>query len=167
MNKNRQIKELKVKEIAEKIGNAKSLVLVDYQGITVEEDTQLRKNLRESDVEYRVYKNSLVKRATKEAGIEGLDDYLSGPVSIAFGYEDETTAARLLAEFAKDAKKLEIKGGYIEGEVYDAELMNKLAKIPSKEVLISKFLGSITSPLSKLVYVLDSVAKGKEEAKEA
>lgn len=167
MNKNRQIKELKVKEIAEKMGNAKSLVLVDYQGISVEEDTELRKNLREANVEYRVYKNSLVKRATKEVGIDGLDDYLAGPVSIAFGYEDETTAARLLAEFAKKAKKLEIKGGYIEGEVYDSELMDKLSKIPSKEELISKFLGSITSPLSKLVYVLDSVAKSQEEAKEA
>ncbi|MBR0576318.1 50S ribosomal protein L10 [Proteiniclasticum sp. BAD-10] len=162
MNNNKQIKAEKVSEIKEKIQKAKSLVLVTYQGINVEQDTELRKTLRNSNVEYRVYKNTMVTRAAQELGIEGLDKYLEGPVSVAFGYEDETTAAKLIAEFAKTAKKLEIKGGYVDGTVYDAELMNQLAKIPSKEVLIAKFLGSIKSPLSNLVYMLNAVAESKE-----
>lgn len=162
MNNNKQIKAEKVSEIKEKIQKAKSLVLVTYQGINVEQDTELRKTLRNSNVEYRVYKNTMVTRAAQELGIEGLDKYLEGPVSVAFGYDDETTAAKLIAEFAKTAKKLEIKGGYVDGTVYDAELMNQLAKIPAKEVLIAKFLGSIKSPLSNLVYMLNAVAESKE-----
>jgi large subunit ribosomal protein L10 len=162
VNNNKQIKAEKVSEIKEKIQKAKSLVLVTYQGINVEQDTELRKTLRNSNVEYRVYKNTMVTRAAQELGIEGLDKYLEGPVSVAFGYDDETTAAKLIAEFAKTAKKLEIKGGYVDGTVYDAELMNQLAKIPAKEVLIAKFLGSIKSPLSNLVYMLNAVAESKE-----
>lgn len=155
-------KAQKVQEIREKMEKAKSLVLVNYQGINVEQDTELRSTLRKNNVEYKVYKNTMVTRAAQELGIEGLEQYLEGPVSIAFGYDDETTAAKLIADFAKAAKKLEIKGGYVDGKVYDAELMNQLAKIPAKEVLIGKFLGSIKSPLSNLVYMLNAVAESKE-----
>ena len=162
MNNNKEIKAQKVNEIKEKMQSAKSLVLVNYQGINVEQDTELRSTLRKNNVEYRVYKNTMVTRAAQELGIEGLDKYLEGPVSMAFGYDDETTAAKLIADFSKASKKLEIKGGYVDGNVYDAELMNQLAKIPSKEVLIGKFLGSIKSPLSKLVYLLNAVAESKE-----
>jgi large subunit ribosomal protein L10 len=151
-----------VQEIREKMEKAKSLVLVNYQGINVEQDTELRSTLRKNNVEYKVYKNTMVTRAAQELGIEGLEQYLEGPVSIAFGYDDETTAAKLIADFAKAAKKLEKKGGYVDGKVYDAELMNQLAKIPAKEVLIGKFLGSIKSPLSNLVYMLNAVAESKE-----
>lgn len=157
-----EVKAQKVQEIREKMANAKSLVLVNYQGINVEQDTELRSTLRKNNVEYRVYKNTMVTRAAQELGIEGLEQYLEGPVSIAFGYDDETTAAKLIADFAKASKKLEIKGGFVDGKVYDAELMNQLAKIPSKEVLIAKFLGSIKSPLSNLVYMLNAVAESKE-----
>lgn len=157
-----EVKAQKVQEIREKMGKAKSLVLVNYQGINVEQDTELRSTLRKNNVEYKVYKNTMVTRAAQELGIEGLEQYLEGPVSIAFGYDDETTAAKLIADFAKAAKKLEIKGGYVDGKVYDAELMNQLAKIPAKEVLIGKFLGSIKSPLSNLVYMLNAVAESKE-----
>jgi large subunit ribosomal protein L10 len=162
VNNNKEIKAQKVNEIKEKMQKAKSLVLVNYQGINVEQDTELRSTLRKNNVEYKVYKNTMVTRAAQELGIEGMEQYLEGPVSMAFGYDDETTAAKLIADFAKASKKLEIKGGYVDGKVYDADLMNQLAKIPSKEVLIAKFLGSIKSPLSNLVYMLNAVAESKE-----
>ena len=107
MNNNRTLKEAKVAEIKEKLEKATSVVLSQYQGLTVEEDTVLRKNLREAGVEYKVYKNTLVTIAAKELGLEGIVEYLEGPVAIAFGYEDVTVAARVLNDFAKDHKKLE------------------------------------------------------------
>jgi large subunit ribosomal protein L10 len=162
VNNNKEVKALKVNEIREKLAKAKSLVLVNYQGITVEQDTELRKTLRKNNVDYKVYKNTMVVRAAKELGIEGLEGYLEGPVSFAFGYDDETTAAKLVADFIKSSKKLEIKGGYVDGKVYDANTMNQLALIPSKEVLIAKFLGSIKSPISNFVYLLSAVAESKE-----
>jgi len=162
MNKNRVIKEAKVAEIKEKLQNAKAVVLADYQGLTVEEDTQLRRSLREVGVEYKVYKNNLVVLAAKELGIEGLDVYLEGPVSMAFGYEDATAPARVLHTFAKDHKKLELKAGIVEGTLYDAKEIEKVATIPSKEVLIAKLLGSFKAPLSNLAYLLNAIKEKKE-----
>ena len=166
MNKNREIKEAKVAEIKEKLEQAQTVVLASYQGLTVEEDTQLRKNLREAGIEYKVYKNTLVTRAAKELGIEGISEYLNGPVSMAFGYEDVTAPARILNDFAKDHKKLELKAGLVEGEIYDKAKLEKLASIPSKEVLIAKLLGSIKSPLSNFAYLLSAI-KDKKEAESA
>ncbi|MBS5886766.1 MAG: 50S ribosomal protein L10 [Clostridium sp.] len=162
MNKNRQIKEAKVAEIREKLEKAQAIVLADYQGLTVEEDTALRKTLREAGVEYKVYKNNLVTLAAKELGIEGLDSYLEGPVSIAFGYEDATAPARVLHAFAKDHKKLELKAGMVEGTLYNKEEVEKLATIPSKEVLIAKLLGSFKAPLSNVAYLLNAIKEKKE-----
>ena len=150
MNKNRQIKEAKVAEIREKLEKAQAIVLADYQGLTVEEDTALRKTLREAGVEYKVYKNNLV------------DSYLEGPVSIAFGYEDATAPARVLHTFAKDHKKLELKAGMVEGTLYNKEEVEKLATIPSKEVLIAKLLGSFKAPLSNVAYLLNAIKEKKE-----
>ncbi|MEQ8154432.1 MAG: 50S ribosomal protein L10 [Clostridiaceae bacterium] len=161
-NKNRQLKEAKVAEIKEKLEKAQSVILADYQGLTVEEDTELRKNLREAGVEYKVYKNSLVTLAAKELGHEGIVQYLEGPVSIAIGYEDVTVPARLLNDFAKGHKKLELKAGLVSGDVYNADQVKQLADIPSKEVLIAKLLGSIKSPLSNLAYLLNAVKEKKE-----
>ncbi|ASW42145.1 50S ribosomal protein L10 [Clostridium isatidis] len=162
MNNNRRIKEAKVAEIKEKLQNSKSIVLADYQGLTVEEDTNLRKTLREAGVEYKVYKNTLVLLAAKELGIEGLEQYLEGPVSIAFGYEDATAPARVLHTFAKDHKKLELKAGVVEGTLYNKEEIEKIATIPSKEVLIAKLLGSFKAPLSNLAYLLNAIKEKKE-----
>ena len=162
MNKNRTIKEAKVAEIKEKLEKAQSVILADYQGLTVEEDTQLRRNLREAGVEYKVYKNTLVTIAAKELNLEGICEYLEGPVSIAFGYEDATAPARILNDFAKDHKKLELKAGIVEGEIFDKEKVEQLASIPSKEVLIAKLLGSIKSPLSNLAYLLNAIKEKKE-----
>ena len=166
MNKNREIKEAKVAEIKEKLEKAQTVVLASYQGLTVEEDTQLRKNLREAGIEYKVYKNTLVTRAAKELGIEGIAEYLNGPVSMAFGYEDVTAPARILNDFAKDHKKLELKAGLVEGEIYDKAKLEQLASIPSKEVLIAILLGSIKSPLSNFAYLLSAI-KDKKEAESA
>lgn len=163
MNNNRSLKEAKVAEIKEKLEKASSVVLSQYQGLTVEEDTVLRKNLREAGVEYKVYKNTLVTLAAKELDLEGIVEYLEGPVAIAFGYEDVTVAARVLNDFAKDHKKLELKAGIVEGEVYDTEKIKQLATIPSKEVLIAKLLGSIKSPISSFARVINAIAESKAE----
>jgi len=162
MNKNRELKEAKVAEIKEKLEKSKSVVISKYQGLNVEEDTVLRKTLREAGVEYKVYKNSLVTLAAKELKLDGIVEYLEGPVTIAFGYEDVTLAARLLNDFAKTHKQLELKAGIVEGEIYDAEKINQLATIPSKEVLIAKLLGSIKSPLSNFAYLLNAIKDSKE-----
>lgn len=163
MNNNRSLKEAKVAEIKEKLEKANSVVLSQYQGLTVEEDTVLRKNLREAGVEYKVYKNTLVILAAKELGLEGIVEYLEGPVAIAFGYEDVTVAARVLNDFAKDHKKLELKAGIVEGEIYDTDKIRQLATIPSKEVLIAKLLGSIKSPISSFARVINAIAESKAE----
>ena len=162
IKKNRQIKEAKVAEIKEKLEKAQGVVLANYQGLTVEEDTALRKTLREAGVEYKVYKNTLVSLAAKELGMEGIVAHLEGPVSIAFGYEDATAPARILFDFAKDHKKLELKAGLVDGEVFDKEKVEQLASIPSKEVLIAKLLGSIKAPLSNLAYLLNAIKESKE-----
>ena len=162
MNKNRQLKEAKVAEIKEKLEKAQSVVLADYQGLSVEEDTMLRKSLREAGVEYKVYKNSLVTLAANELGLGDLVQYLEGPVSIAFGYEDATAPARILHGFAKDHKKLELKAGVVDNVVYNTEEVEKLATIPSKEVLIAKLLGSFKAPLSNLAYLLNAIKEKKE-----
>ncbi|MGL5084389.1 MAG: 50S ribosomal protein L10 [Clostridium sp.] len=162
MNKNRQLKEVKVAEIKEKLEKAQSVVLASYQGLTVEEDTTLRKSLREAGVEYKVYKNSLVILAAKELGIEGISEYLEGPVSIAFGYEDATAPARVLFDFAKSHKKLELKAGIVDSVIYNKEHIEKLATIPSKEVLIAKLLGSFKAPLSSLACLLNAIKESKE-----
>ena len=166
INKNRQLKEAKVAEIKEKLEKAQAVVLAKYQGLTVEEDTLLRKNLREAGIEYKVYNNTLVTLAVKELGIEGFDEYLEGPVSIAFGYDDVTAPARILNDFAKDHKALELKAGIVDGELYDAAKIQQLATIPSKEVLIAKLLGSIKSPISSFARVISAIAdsKGTESA---
>ena len=166
INKNRQLKEAKVAEIKEKLEKAQAVVLAKYQGLTVEEDTLLRKNLREAGIEYKVYKNTLVTLAVKELGIEGFDEYLEGPVSIAFGYDDVTAPARILNDFAKDHKALELKAGIVDGELYDAAKIQQLATIPSKEVLSAKLLGSIKSPISSFARVISAIAdsKGTESA---
>ncbi|WP_244834344.1 50S ribosomal protein L10 [Clostridium sp. BJN0001] len=166
MNKNREFKEAKVAEIKEKLEKATSVVVSKYQGLTVEEDTSLRKQLREAGIEYKVYKNSLVSLAAKQLGIEGLGECLQGPISIAFGYEDVTAAPRVLNTFAADHKKLELQAGLINGKMYDAEEIKYLATIPPRDVLIAKFLGSIKAPVSKFACVVNAIKEKKENEAE-
>ncbi|MCB2290310.1 50S ribosomal protein L10 [Clostridium sp. CS001] len=164
LSNNRQLKEAKVAEIKEKLEKAQGVVLSQYQGLNVEDDTLLRKNLREAGVEYKVYKNTLVILAARELGIEGIVAHLQGPISIAFGYEEPTAPARVLNEFAKTHKKLELKAAIIQGQVFDGAQVNELASIPPRNVLIAKLLGSFKAPISNLAYVLNSIKEQKESA---
>jgi large subunit ribosomal protein L10 len=164
LSNNRQLKEAKVAEIKEKLEKAQGVVLSQYQGLNVEDDTLLRKNLREAGVEYKVYKNTLVILAAKELGIEGIITHLQGPISIAFGYEEPTAPARILNEFAKTHKKLELKAAIIQGQVFDGAQVNELASIPPRNVLLAKLLGSFKAPISNLAYVLNSIKEQKELA---
>lgn len=161
-SKNRQLKETKVQEIKERLEKAQSVILADYQGLTVEEDTQLRKNLRDSGVEYKVFKNTLSILALKEMGVEGLEQHLIGPMAMAISYDDPTVPARVLNDFAKTHKKLELKAGLVQGQVYDFDKVKTLATIPSREVLLAKLLGSFKAPISNFAYLLTAIKEKKE-----
>lgn len=161
-SKFRELKEQKVTEIKEKMGKAQAMILVKYQGLTVEEDTELRKKLREAGVEYKVYKNTLATRAASELGHEGITQYFQGPVAIAMSYDDVTAPARILNDFAKDHKVLELVAGVVNGEVFDVNKVKELASVPPKDVLIAKLLGSFKAPLSNLAYLLNAIKEKKE-----
>lgn len=163
-----ELKKPIVDEISACIKDAQSVVLVDYCGLTVEQDTQLRKNLREAGITYKVYKNTLMNFAFQGTEFEGLSAYLEGPNAIAVSADDATAPARVLSEFAKTANKLEIKAGVVEGTVYDAKGMASIASIPSREVLISRLLGSLQSPITNFARVMNQLAeKGGAAACEA
>ena len=154
-----ELKQPIVDEISAKIKDAQSVVLVDYRGLTVEQDTQLRKNLREAGILYKVYKNTYMNFAFKGTEFESLSPYLEGPSAVAISTEDATAPARLLSEFAKTADKLEIKAGVVEGTMYDAKGMAVIASIPSREVLLSKLLGSPQSPITNFARVMNQLAE--------
>jgi large subunit ribosomal protein L10 len=156
-------KKAKVQEIKDKLDRAQSVILSDYRGLTVEEDTELRRKLREAGVEYKVLKNTLTSIAAKEAGYAEIDKYLSGPTSFAFGYDDPTAPARILSDFAKEHKKMEFKGGIVQGKIFDTDKVKELASIPPKEVLIAKLLGSFKAPLSNFAYLVNAIKEKKEQ----
>ena len=163
-----ELKQPIVAEISEAIKDAQSVVLVDYRGLTVEQDTALRKQLREAGVTYKVYKNTMMNFAFKGTDFEALAPYLEGPSAVAISTTDATAPARILAKFAKDAKKLEIKAGVVEGNVYDAAGMQAISQIPSRDELISKLLGSLQSPITNFARVMNQLAeKGGASACEA
>ena len=154
-----ELKQPIVQEISEQIKDAQSVVVVDYRGLTVAEDTQLRKQLREAGVAYKVYKNTLVNFAIKGTDFESLSDVLEGPNAFAISTTDATAPARVIAKFAKTAPALEIKAGVVEGIFYDADGMKAIATIPSREELLSKFLGSIQSPITNFARVINQIAE--------
>lgn len=155
-------KQIIIDEIKDKFERAESAVVIDYIGITVAEADAMRKKLREADVDYTVYKNTLVKRAVEGTKYEALADILEGPSGFAFSYEDATAPARVLNDAIKEYKKMEFKGGFIEGEYYDKDNLEKIAAIPSRDVLISKFMGSIQSPVANFARVIAQIAEQKE-----
>ena len=159
-----ELKQPIVEEIAELLNGAATAVVVDYRGLTVAEDTDLRKQLREANVVYKVYKNTMIRRAVEGTEFEGLTANLEGPTAIAVCKDDATAAARVLFGFAKNAEALEIKGGIVEGTYYDAAGMKQISSIPSREVLLSKFLGSIQSPIANFARVIKQIAEKNEEA---
>lgn len=163
MSKNRVIKEQKVQEIKDKFQNAKSAVLIDYLGLNVQQATELRSQFRQAGVEYKVYKNRLVKLAIEGTEYSKLTDELIGPNAIAFGYEDAVVALSIAKKFSKKNPKLELKSGVVEGEYYDSDKIKILADIPSRDVLIAKFMGSISSPISKFAYLVKAIADSRGE----
>lgn len=163
-----ELKQPIVEEIAGNLEGAQGVVLCEYRGLTVEQDTQLRKNLREAGVKYKVYKNTLVKRAIEGSAFESLKDDLTGPTAIAISDTDATAPARILANFAKEAEALVLKSGVVEGNYYDQDSIKQLASIPSREELLSKLLGSIQSPIANFARVVAQIAeKGGGESAEA
>ena len=158
-----ELKQPIVQAIAEDIKDAASVVLVDYRGLTVAEDTALRKQLREAGIVYKVCKNTMMRRAFEGTEFAGLDEYLEGPSAIAISKDDATAPARIICKFAKDAKALEVKAGVVEGTVYDANGIVELSKVPSREELLSKLLGSIQSPITNLARVLNQIAEQNGE----
>lgn len=162
-----ELKQPVVAEIAELFNGAKGAVVVDYRGLTVEQDTQLRKQLREAGVTYKVYKNTMIRFAAKGTEFEALEPNLEGPTALAVSKDDATAPARILAEFAKTAPKLELKASVVEGTYYDQAGTQVIATIPSREVLLGKLLGSIQSPITNLARVLNQIAEKNGGAAEA
>ncbi|MFR3729980.1 50S ribosomal protein L10 [Lacrimispora sp.] len=156
-----ELKQPIVSEIKELLDGAETAVVVDYRGITVAQDTELRKKLREAGVSYKVYKNTMIRFAAQGTVFEALGPNLEGPTAIAVSKTDATAPARILAEFAKTAPALELKGGVVEGIYYDAKGMEKIASIPSREILLGKLLGSIQSPITNFARVLKQIADGQ------
>ena len=154
-----ELKQPVVAAIAEDVKDAASVVLVDYRGLTVAQDTELRKQLREAGVIYKVCKNTMMKRAFEGTDFAGLNEYLEGPSAIAISKDDATAPARIICTFAKTAEKLEVKAGVIEGTVYDVAGVQALAAIPSREVLLSKLLGSLQSPITNFARVIKQIAE--------
>ena len=161
-----EAKKAATAELVEKIKKAQAGVLVSYQGITVEQDTALRKALREAGVDYRVYKNTMTGRACDEVGYTEMKQYLTGMTAIAISETDPVVAAKVLKSYADKVESFNILAGYVDGAVIDAATVNALAEIPNKETLIAKLLGSIQSPLYKFAYAIKAITE-KEDGEEA
>ena len=153
-----------VTEVAEQFKNASSVVVVDYLGITVEEATNLRAELRKAGVQFAVIKNSILTHAAKEAGLEGMDDIFKGPSAVAFSNEDVVAPAKILADFAKKVEALEIKAGVVEGKVSSKEEIEALAKLPSREGLLSMLLSVLQAPVRNTALAIKAVADQKDGA---
>jgi large subunit ribosomal protein L10 len=149
-----------VEELKEKIGAAKSIVIVDYKGLTVFEDTELRKTLREANVEYRVLKNRLMQKAFNELGYTDFDEALNGPTAVAFANGDPVAPAKILLDSADKTKKLSVKCGMVDGTYITTDGVKELATLPPKEVLLAKLLGTLEAPISGLARVLNETVAG-------
>lgn len=156
-------KKALVDEIKENIENAKSMVILDYRGLDVAEVTELRSKYREEDVVYKVYKNTMMNFAFKDLGYDEFLDYLSGPNAVAFSLEDPIAAARVSKKFSDDHENLVIKAGYLGDKFLDKEAVERIAKIPSREELLAKLLGSLKSPVTDFVYLINAIKEKKEE----
>ena len=154
-----ELKQPVVQEITDLLNGAATAVVVDYRGLTVEQDTRLRKALREAGVTYKVYKNTMIRLATKGTEFEALDPDLEGPTALAVSKDDATAAARVLFNFAKTADKLELKAGIVEGVYYDTNGIKTIAAIPSKEELLGRLLVSMQSPITNFARVLNQIAE--------
>ncbi len=148
-----------IDEIKEKIQSSQAVVLVDYRGLDVAQLTELRTKYREVGVEYKVYKNTMMKFAFKDLGYEEFNEFLKGPSAVAFGIEDPVAAAKVTAEFAKKNEKLEIKAGIVDGKIISIEEVKNLAELPSKEVLLAQVLGGLNAPIQGFTNVLQGTIR--------
>ncbi|MBQ6960257.1 MAG: 50S ribosomal protein L10 [Clostridia bacterium] len=166
MSKNRDMKVEKVAQIVEKLKNAESVTIVAYSGLTVEQDTNLRRQCRESDVDYCVFKNRLVKLALEQVGVSGMDDLLNGPNAFVFSKKDPVSGPKAVAQFIEKNKleSLKITGGIFENKAADEKTMIKLSKMPGKDELMATLVGCLMSPMSSLVAVLGEIAEKKQAA---
>lgn len=157
-----EAKKAQVAEIVESLKSAATGVLVDYRGLTVDEDTKLRNSLRAAGVKYFVVKNTLLRLAANQVGLEELDSILNGPTALAIS-DDPVAPAKVIADFAKENEKMEIKSGFMDGKVISLDEIKALAKTPSKETLIAKIMGSLNAPISDLARLLATIADGGVE----
>ena len=160
MSANFEAKKALVEEIKDKLSRAKTVVFVDYRGMTVEQDTKMRAQFRKSGAEYKVYKNRLLLLALNELGIKGVEEYLQGTTAVAFSYDEEVPGAKIACETAEKTKKLTVKFGLLNGNFVESKEIEALAKLPSKEVLIAKLLGTLNGPASALARVLNAPTQG-------
>ncbi|QSZ27168.1 50S ribosomal protein L10 [Aceticella autotrophica] len=156
----KEAKEKVVKEFKEKLSKSQSVIFTNYSGLTVENDMNLRRKFKESNAEYKVYKNTLMALAVKELGYDEAIKYLEGPTSVAFGYGDPVTPAKIIVEFSKDNKGIEFKAGIVDGKVIGPEEVKKLSELPSREELVAKALGSMKAPINNFVFVLSGMLRG-------
>ncbi|ACB83782.1 ribosomal protein L10 [Natranaerobius thermophilus JW/NM-WN-LF] len=175
MKKTRQEKERMVEELTEKLSQAESAVLVDYRGLDVAQMNELRRQLGDSNVDFKVVKNTLTSIAAENAGIDEINQYLEGPVGIAFGYDDPVVPAKILNDFSKENEELEFKAAILGESVVGEEKVKNLAKLPSREELLGKVAGTFQAPIAgfagacqgiirKFVYAVDAVRQEKEDA---
>ncbi|BCU53190.1 50S ribosomal protein L10 [Staphylococcus auricularis] len=158
-----EAKKQHIDEIAEQLKNSVSTVIVDYRGLTVEEVTELRSQLREAGVEYKVYKNTMVRRAAEKAGIEGIEEFLVGPTAIATSTDDVVAPAKVIAGFAKEHEALEVKTGVMDGEVISAEQVNTVGSLPSHDGLVSMLLSVLQAPVRNFAYAVKAVGEQRDE----
>ncbi|MFV8806213.1 50S ribosomal protein L10 [Aerococcus urinaeequi] len=156
-------KQQEVNEVVEKINAANSLVVVDYLGLSVAEVTELRKQLREAGVEFKVIKNTIMRRALDSQELEYHEEVFQGPTAVAFGMEDAVAPAKILSDFAKKAEALELKGGILEGKVLSKEEIQQIAKLPNREGLLSMLLSVLQAPVRNVAYAVKAVADAKDE----
>lgn len=163
MNKNQQAKAAVISEIAADLESAKAAVLVDYRGLTAEEDTELRRNLRNAGVKYRVLKNTMIRRAAETKGMSELDPFLNGPTAVAFSDSDPVAPAKIISECIKKTNKMAMKCGYVEGAFFTKDQLDALAALPSREELLAKMLGSLNAPLCNFLYAINAIIEKQEK----
>ena len=146
-----------VEELKGKFTEAKSVLLTDFTGLNVEEISELRNKLRESSVEYRIVKNTLTKLSVEELGMKEIADFFEGPTAIAFGMDDPVASAKIISEFAKKSNKPQVKAYYLDGQLFQGEQINQLAKLPDKKVLLAQLVGTISAPVSSFVFLLQNL----------
>jgi large subunit ribosomal protein L10 len=156
-----------VAEIADKLSKSQSTIITDYRGLTVKQMNELRKKLREAGVEFKVLKNTLTQRAAEQVGVSEINEYLNGPTAIAFGYDDVVVPAKIIYQFAKDNKELEIKAGIVEGKVVSVDEIKALAELPSREGLLSMLLSVLQAPIRNFALAVKAVAEKNEGGAQA